>query len=355
MPDGFLSDVDEQILKQVVDLAKAEKVGDFTPDGELGTAFKSYLEQLVRYATGEDKLWAEPRSLLNRAITAWQNSATRKSGENIIALRIEDGKDWTDKRLVLDVVTDDKPFLVDSLSATLSEAGKPVSFFSNVVIDVTRNAKGERKDGGSGSSIRESIIHAEMDPPVDENDIEKLREEIGLVLDDVSIAVSDWEEMRARLAACIAQLERSRLAGVKGEEQQQAIEFLKWLWDNRFAFLGVRRFNYSQSGDDIHFEHDVAHDLGIMKDPERRILKSTFQASGELSPAVSSFLQSDEPIIIAKANSVSLIHRRVYMDYIGVKLYAVDGSVIGKNGLSAYLPPMPIHGAQGIFRCFKLN
>ncbi len=331
MPEGFQTHIDDQVLQQVIDLAKKKKSGDFDETGEPAKAYASYLKQLVLYATGEDKIWSEPQSLLNRAAHAWKNAQSRKIGESKINLRIEDGKDWTEKRLVLDIVTEDKPFLVDSLSAALSDVGKPVSFFSNVVVDVARNATGKRDATGEATHIRESMIHAEMDPPVGDGELDVLYAELEAVLDDVAIAVADWEPMRARLAACITQLEKSQMAGVRGEERRDAVEFLKWLWDNRFAFLGVRQFSYSKSDDAIQFEHDPEHDLGILRDPNRRVLNATYQQSGELSPAVVAFLDSSEPIIVAKANTKSLVHRRVYMDYVGIKSFSLDGKLTGEQ------------------------
>ncbi|MEO1137688.1 MAG: hypothetical protein AAFW68_13970, partial [Pseudomonadota bacterium] len=341
MPEGFVTDVDTEILEQVISLAQKKKVGDIDEDGALRPAFKSYLEQIVLYATGEDRIWSEPQMLLSRAGAAWKNAKTRKAGQNKISLRVEDGKDWTERRMVLDIVTDDKPFLVDSISAALADAGKPVSFFSNAVVAVSRNASGGREPGSSKSAVRESMIHVEMDPPVADNEIEILKKEVEAVLNDVSIAVNDWEPMRARLGACIAQLERSRLPGVKVDEQREAVQFLKWLWDNRFAFLGVRHFDFVRDGDeDLQLEIDTEKDLGILKTPDRSVLMSTFQPDGKLSPAVAAFFESHEPIIIAKSSAKSLTHRRAYMDYVAVKSFALDfaimmGSWDSKNAATA--------------------
>ncbi len=331
MPEGFLTEIDDQILQKVVEFAKTKKTGDFDEQGQPTKAFASYVEQVVRYATGEDKIWSEPEALLRRAVASWKGAETRKLGENKISLRIEEGKDWDGKRLVLDIVTDDKPFLVDSISAALAEASKPVSFFSNAVIDVLRNDRGKRICDGDGHALRESMIHAEMDPPVADGDIERLRDEIGLVLNDVSRAVTDWEPMRARLASCIAQLEKIRLPGVKSDEQKEAIDFLKWLWDNRFAFLGVRRFKASGAGGNLSLAHDQELDLGILTDPRHNLLRSTFLPSGELSPPAKAFLDSTEPLMVAKSNTKSLVHRRVQMDYVGVKTHSIDGKVTGED------------------------
>ncbi|MFC2952328.1 NAD-glutamate dehydrogenase [Marinicaulis aureus] len=331
MPEGFITDTDSRILEDVVALAEKKKAGDTDENGALTPAFKSYLEQIVLYATGEDKIWTEPQALLNRASAAWKHAQTRKAGESKVSLRIEEGKSWTERRMVLDIVTDDKPFLVDSISAALADHGKPVSFFSNAVVAIARNASGKRDPNATQASFRESMIHIEMDPPVVENELEALHDEIEAVLNDVAIAVEDWEPMRARLGACIAQLERSRLPGVKADEQREAVQFLKWLWDNRFAFLGVRHFDKVGEGDAIQLAVDPGKDLGILRAPDRNVLQSTFQPDGNLSPAVASFLASKEPLLVAKSSTKSLIHRRVYMDYVAVKNFAPDGTAIGED------------------------
>lgn len=332
MPEGFVSEIDDKILDDVLKLAREAALLEENNDGSLSPGFEKYLEQVVLYATGEDQLWANPKSLLERATSSWKNCETRKPGEDRISLRIEDGNQTVDRRLVLDIATDDKPFLVDSISAALADAGKPVSFFSNALVDISRDDNGKRIAEKPRGSIRESLIHAEMDPPVGgDEEIDALALEIRTVLADVSNAVVDWEAMRARLGSSITQLEKSRIAGLRSDDQKEAIEFLKWLWDNRFAFLGVRRYDYSNDGGKIRFEQDKTFDLGILRDPDQRILNSTYQENGDITAAVASFLSGSEPIIISKSNTKSRIHRRVYMDYVGVKLYSHDGEVIGEE------------------------
>ncbi|MEE2692952.1 MAG: NAD-glutamate dehydrogenase [Pseudomonadota bacterium] len=329
-PEGFQSQADEATLGQVLALAKSKKVGEFDAKGDHSQAFASYVTQLVRFATGEDSIWDEPQSLLDRAASMWKSGDKRAPGSHVINLRLAKASDWRQSRLTLDIITDDRPFLVDSISAALADAGKPVSFFSNAVVDCHRDEKGKRLAEG-GVAVRESMIHAEMDPPIDDAEIARLEEDLRRVLDDVAAAVDDWEQMRARLGVCIAQLERARPEGVAREEQREAVEFLKWLWDNRFAFLGVRHYRYAKEGEKVVFEHDPSADLGILKDASRRILKMTYTEAGHLSPAVEEFMASGEPILVAKANAKSLVHRRAYMDYIGVKTYSVDGKVTGEE------------------------
>ncbi|MEM8937581.1 MAG: NAD-glutamate dehydrogenase domain-containing protein [Pseudomonadota bacterium] len=326
LPTAF----EDRVLEDVLKLAKSEKTG-LDGNGEPTSAFAYYVEQLVRYATGEDEIWTEPAAILKRAQDGWALGQTRAPGENKCTLNVEDRAGSQDRKLTLSIITEDKPFLVDSISAALSEAGRTLTFFSNAVSDVQRDVHGERLTDLGGEPYRESMIRAEMEAPVSDQEIADLKAEIDRVLHDVAAAVTDWEPMRARLAACIAQLERSRVPGLKGDEQRESIEFLKWLWDNRFAFLGVRRIKRTGHNGASRFEHDEDGDLGILRDKERRILRGTFASNGELSAPVAAFLNSEEPILIAKANSKSVVHRRVHMDYVGVKTYAIDGNVTGEE------------------------
>ncbi len=144
MAEGFHSTADTKTLQKVLALARAHADAPKTKKGALAPDFESYVEQLVRFATGEDRYWDEPASLLERAIGAWKATEKRKRGAPLVSLRLHKGADWRETRLVLEIATDDMPFIVDSITSALAEAGKPVSFFVNAVVNVARDAKGLR-------------------------------------------------------------------------------------------------------------------------------------------------------------------------------------------------------------------
>ncbi len=331
MAEGFHSSADAKTLKRVLDLARAHKDAPKTKRDALAPAFLHYVEQLVCFATGEDRYWDEPASLLNRALEAWKATEKRQPGAPTISLRLHKGADWRETRLVLEVATDDMPFIVDSVTSALAEAGKPVSFFINAVVTVARDAKGARLIDDDTAPIAESMVHAEMDPPVEDAEIAELEADIRAVLADVALAVTDYEPMRARMKAALEQLARAHPKGVDDETLTESVEFLKKLWENKFTFLGVRRYGFSAKGGKKSFERDAHGDLGILKDSARRVLKTTFSGEGELSPSVAAFMASNEPLIITKANARSTVHRRVHMDYIGVKTYDDKGKVTGEE------------------------
>jgi glutamate dehydrogenase len=331
MAEGFHTVADTRTLKKVLDLARADKETPKGAKGELDPAFLSYVEQLVRFATGEDRYWDEPSSLLNRALGAWKAAEKRKRGTPIVSLRLHKGADWRETRLVLEIATDDMPFIVDSVTSALAEAGKSVSFFVNAVVNVARDAKGVRINGATTGAAPESMIHAEMDPPVEDSEIAELEEDVRAVLGDVAIAVSDFEPMRARMKRAIDQLERAKPKGVDKETLSESLALLRLLWESKFTFLGVRRYEFSSKGGKKSFARDETGDLGILKNSAKRVLKTTFSDEGELSPSVAAFLASNEPLIITKANARSTVHRRVHMDYVGVKTYDDSGKLTGEE------------------------
>ncbi len=331
MAEGFHSVADTKTLKKVLDLARVHKDSPRTKKGDLAPAFENYVEQLVRFATGEDRHWDEPASLLARAIGAWKATEKRKKGAPSVSLSLHKGADWRETRLVLEIAADDMPFIVDSVTSALAEAGKPVSFFVNAVVNVARDAKGARVIDSDATTIPESMIHAEMDPPVEDSEIADIETDIRAVLADVAVAVADYEKMRARMRKAIDQLERAKPKGVDRETLEESVAFLNKLWENKFTFLGVRRYDFAAKGAKKTFTRDETGDLGILKDSARRVLKTTFSDEGELSPSVAAFMVSNDPLIITKANARSTVHRRVHMDYVGVKTYDDAGKVTGEE------------------------
>ncbi|MEO0319291.1 MAG: NAD-glutamate dehydrogenase domain-containing protein [Pseudomonadota bacterium] len=337
---------DEHVLKALIDHAGRQTEGDWRDGDHTDPAFESLLEQFARFATGDDYLWAHPDLLFERAARVWAAGQTRTANTSIIDLSIaaEDRANAgganangdaarQSRRTILKLITEDKPFVVDSITAAITEAGKAIHFFVNAVLDTPRTSDGVRTHPSDAGSVttRESVIYAELDGPIDSEELEILEGELKRVLFDVEAAVADWQAMRMRMESAIIRLRYLKLKTVSSEDLSEACHFLTWVLNDQFAFLGVRRYKASTVDGQLVFERDPVGDLGTLKDSTRRILKNTYSASGELSPAVEDFLRSEEPLLIAKANSKSIVHRRTYQDYLGVKLYDDAGNLVGED------------------------
>ncbi|MEM6667496.1 MAG: NAD-glutamate dehydrogenase domain-containing protein, partial [Pseudomonadota bacterium] len=118
------------------------------------------------------------------------------------------------------------------------------------------------------------------------------------------------------------------------EEIAEAIQFLEWLLDNNFTLLGMREYAFS-AADKGKAAKNTSNDamnqvggsgLGILRDPEVSVLRRAGQMV-QITPEISQFLQQPAPLIITKANMKSTVHRRAYMDYVGVKIFNDDGTL----------------------------
>src|SRR5581483_2014554 len=72
--------------------------------------------------------------------------------------------------------------------------------------------------------------------------------------------------------------------------------------------------------------------LGVLADQNQSVLRAASQGERPpLTQAVRAYLDAPEPLIVTKAISRSLVHRRTHMDYIGIKRFAADGSFVGEH------------------------
>ncbi len=105
----------------------------------------------------------------------------------------------------------------------------------------------------------------------------------------------------------------------------EAIAFLEWLRDDNFTFLGMREFRYSGGEKTRHAGRaDQSAGLGILADPDVRVLAPD-RGRRSTTPEIRAFLHGPDPLIVTKANAKSVVHRRAYLDYIGIKTFDQKG------------------------------
>ncbi|MEJ0042922.1 MAG: hypothetical protein WDM81_12280 [Rhizomicrobium sp.] len=144
----------------------------------------------------------------------------------------------------------------------------------------------------------------------------------------VAVAVRDWRAMTARLRESIDGL-KANPPKVSQEEFDESIALLEWLGANHFTFLGARDYDFDPAGDGALVP--VAHSgLGVLSDPDARVIRRGPDRAA-LTPQVRAFLTQPSPLIITKSNERSLVHRRVHMDYVGVKTFGADGKLTGER------------------------
>ncbi len=288
----------------------------------------AFVSLLFAHTAPEDLLAYDAKELAQLAGEAWAFLAERKPGE--AKLRFVTPAPATDGRLksvgVIEVVNDDMPFLVDSLMGELNDLN--VRLLAHPILAVERDAAGRLKSATAARSgakgLRESFIHIHVDRVEDEGRRGEIVQTLERVLGDVRLAVQDWKPMLARLADTIAEL-KANPPPVPVQDIAEAIQLLEWLAAGNFTLLGVQ--DYRLKGSELEPVPDTA--LGLMRRPSLPVLLRGGQAI-TLSDEVRAFLNEPRTLIVTKANARSTVHRRVHLDYIGVKRFDAAGEVSGE-------------------------
>jgi glutamate dehydrogenase len=226
---------------------------------------------------------------------------------------------------VIEIVNDDMPFLVDSAMGEIADHHLEVRLVAHPVFGVTRADGKLAALGAADGGARESFIHIHLEPIEDAALRDIIVSELQTVLGEVRLAVQDWRAMRARVSGIVDELKHNP-PPLPVDEIAEAVQFLQWLLSDNFTFLGLR--DYVCDGQTLKPDYDGA--LGIMRARELRVLRRGEQRF-EFTPEIMAFLQEPRPLIVAKANIKARVHRRVYLDYIGVKRFDAAGNLIGEH------------------------
>jgi len=231
---------------------------------------------------------------------------------------------------VLEIINDDMPFLVDSVAGELNRRGLDIRLFVHPVFIVERNLagglttfKGARTVGG----LRESFIHLHIEGMEDAAQRAEIVQALENVLADVRVCVQDWQPMLARVRGIIAEL-RENPPPLPVEEIGEAIQFLEWIADDNFTLLGARDFASSDSADVL--EPAFASGLGLLRSRDTRLLQR-WNEPLTLTGEIRAFLEEPQLLIVTKSTVRSPVHRRVQLDYIGVKSFERSGKLVGER------------------------
>src|SRR6516162_7856757 len=143
---------------------------------------------------------------------------------------------------------------------------------------------------------------------------------------DVRLCVEDWRAMTARVADMVAEL-KANPPPLPAAEIAEAVAFLEWLADNNFTFLGIRDYTFTAGEDALEPVFETG--LGILRSRDMRVLQRWNQPL-VITPQMRALLKQPTLLIVTKAAVRSRVHRRVYMDYVGVKRFDRDGKLVGE-------------------------
>jgi glutamate dehydrogenase len=251
----------------------------------------------------------------------WKFAKARHGHAPTVRLIRAKGADGRDLMLdLLEIVQPDAPFLVDSVMGEVGETGAEVRAMFHPMVE---EGKAET-----------SLIQVWLAPVAEERRAD-LIERVLAAMADVHAAVNDFPAMRKLLAQCIAGLEREAPKLRHGADAiAEDLEFLRWMEAGHFVFLGARVYDYPRAPDGAYAAEEPTFDhakgLGVLRDPARLVLRRSSEPL-VLASSLRWRTEAATPVVVAKANLRSRVHRRAHMDYVGVRRHGQGGEPIGET------------------------
>ncbi|GAA2754783.1 NAD-glutamate dehydrogenase [Actinopolymorpha rutila] len=325
-------------------LADAAKVAEHSRSA--GALPPDQVERLLaiyyRHVSAEDLLHRDPVDVYGAARSHYRLAQERPQGTaavNVFTPTVEE-HGWSCSHTVVEVVTDDMPFLVDSVTMELSRRNHGIHLVVHPQVTVHREITGKLLgvEGGYNGTpatapgrrepdlVAESWIHVEIDRVSDPDDLVQIEADLRRVLNDVRESVEDWEKLQARALEVVEDL-ATNPPPLPEQEIADTRELLTWLADNHFTFLGYREYTLHETPDGDSVMRAVpGKGLGILRSDPR-----STRSFRQMPPEVRTKAKEKRLLILTKANSRSTVHRPAYLDYIGIKTFDESGEVVGER------------------------
>ncbi len=296
--------------------------------GSIGSADAQQFNHFVRhyyYAVPYDSLSERSlHDLKNAALTHYELGSKRGASE--FNMRIFDPDvetdGWSCKYTVLDVVSRDRPFLVDSVNMALNRLGLKVHLVVHPVFVSRRDDQGRLVRIAAPhvadflDGIHESYLHCQIDRPASAAEVERLRTELKKTFALIDAAVEDWPKLRTKAKRTCGNL-HGKLQESKDPDSADDAEFFKWLATGNFALLGYCEFRVSK-GQVKGLSQDSL--LGILRDAD---CLETIVPGIQVGACI-----PEDSVSINKANILSPIHRASYLDMVKAHKYSSAGNCI---------------------------
>jgi glutamate dehydrogenase len=306
-----------------------------------GETLEPFLGFYYRHMVTEDLLARRPEDLLGAALSHRDLAQSRPVGTANVRVYTptveEDG--WSCGHTVIEIVTDDMQFLVDSVISELSRQDRNVHLVVHPQLVVRRDAVGQLqevldadalnahalKNAEFGAGI-ESWMHVEIDRQGGDAQQQALTKGLQRVLSDVRESVEDWPKMQVVCQQIAADLETDLPKGIDPEEVVQARRLLLWLTEDHFTFLGYREYALEGKDCEDALRAIPGTGLGLLRYDQPH--SGSF---GRLSPEGRAKAREPHLLILTKANARATVHRSTHLDYVGIKVFDDNGVVTGEK------------------------
>ncbi|MCP2250308.1 NAD-glutamate dehydrogenase [Lentzea aerocolonigenes] len=296
-----------------------------------------------RHVPAEEVNDDDPVDLVGAVRSNYQLAESRVPGRAAVRIlnptRATDG--WQCPVTVVQVVTDDMPYLVDSVASELTRGGVQVQRVVHPIVVVRRDpVTGERTEvlpladpaDPPADALAESWMNIEVDLITDPDRARELETRLLTVLTDVREVVEDTDRMVTTALQLADELEKD-----SSEDTTDGAKLLKWLADGHFTFMGYRQYELVQEDGEPALRAVLASGLGVLRQDSlaaRSLTAGPDNGAQALSP---------ELLVLTQASAQSSVHRSVYPYYVGVKTFDSEGNVSGEHRFLGIFSTTALH------------
>ncbi|MFD9703766.1 NAD-glutamate dehydrogenase [Lentzea sp. NPDC059081] len=330
--DGSPTASPEQVRDELIERAAANAP-------ELADLIRLFYRHVPAEEVNDD----DPVDLVGAVRSNYQLAESRVPGRAAVRIlnptRAADG--WQCPVTVVQVVTDDMPYLVDSVASELTRGGVQVQRVVHPIVVVRRDpVTGERTEvlptadpaDPPADALAESWMNVEVDLITDPDRARELETRLQTVLTDVREVVEDTDRMVTTALQLADELEKD-----SSEATTDGAKLLQWLADGHFTFMGYRQYELVTEDGEPALRAVLASGLGVLRQDSlaaRSLTAGPDNGAQALSP---------ELLVLTQASAQSSVHRSVYPFYVGVKTFDGEGNVSGEHRFLGIFSTTALH------------
>lgn len=239
---------------------------------------------------------------------------------------------WQSTHTVVEVLHQDLPFILESIRMVLNRSNLDIHIILHLNdVYIKRNQKGHIEELKLNHTAKDKThtytpIFIEVDRQNSTKILDELKQAIEEALAEIRLAVQDWQPMKKAVKNTIKRLKDEKQLLDK-EYASDISEFLDWINDEHFTFLGYSERKLVEKDDSHVWQVNRKKQLGILKNYD----DNYFESFESLPKRAQEFYFSAYPIIVGKTMRRSNVHRPAHTDFIAIKIFDEEGKVIGEE------------------------
>ncbi|MGX7827357.1 NAD-glutamate dehydrogenase [Actinokineospora sp. 24-640] len=313
---------------------------------ELDPDIADLISLYYRHIPPEEVLDDDPRDLVGAVRSHTQLAERRVRGRPAVRMLNPEARtdEWSSPCSVIQLVTDDMPYLVESVTAALARGGAQVQRVIHPMVVVQRDVAGKLQavlpsadaEAPPAEAFTESWMSIEVDRVIDPERAREIETVLHSVLTDVREVVEDTDRMAGTAMTLADQLEQNP-PPLDPAQVTDGAELLRWLADGHFTFLGYRSYELVDDGGEPALRAILASGLGVLRQD------SLAARSLTAGPDAGRHALSPNLLVLTEASAPSTVARTAYPYYVGVKTFDSDGNVTGEHRFLGIFTTSALH------------